>query len=30
MIEFAPDCIAAMIGQKLVAIWLHPKNLPSS
>ena len=28
MIEFAPDCIAAMVGQKLTAIWLHPKNLP--
>lgn len=28
MVEFAPGCVAAMIGQNLFAIWLHPENLP--
>ena len=28
LIEFAPDCIATMDGQELIAIWLRPKNLP--
>jgi len=28
LIEFAPNCIAAMDGQELVAVWLHPKGLP--
>lgn len=28
MIEFAPDCVAAMNGQELTAVWLHPQNLP--
>ncbi len=28
LIEFAPNCIAAMKGQEVMAIWLHPLNLP--
>jgi hypothetical protein len=28
LIEFAPNCIATMDGQELIAIWLHPKKLP--
>lgn len=28
LIEFAPNCIATMDGQELIAIWLHPKELP--
>jgi len=30
MIEFAPDCVAALDdNSEMVAIWLHPKKLPS-
>ncbi len=25
LIEFAPDCVATMDGQELIAVWLHPK-----
>ena len=28
LVEFAPNCVAAMDGQELTAVWLHPKNLP--
>jgi len=28
LVEFAPGCIAAMNGQELVAIWLHPEKFP--
>lgn len=29
LIEFAPNCIATMDGQDLIAVWLHPKDLPN-
>jgi hypothetical protein len=29
LIEFAPGCIATIDDQMLVAVWLHPKNLPN-
>lgn len=28
LIEFAPNCIATMDGQELIAVWLHPEKLP--
>lgn len=28
LIEFAPNSIATMDGQELVAVWLHPEKLP--
>lgn len=28
LIEFLPRCIAVMVGQEIVAIWLRPKELP--
>jgi hypothetical protein len=28
LIEFAPNCIATMDGQELIAIWLHPNDFP--
>jgi len=28
MVEFAPGCVATMNGQELIALWLHPTNLP--
>jgi hypothetical protein len=28
LVEFAPDCVATMEGQELVAVWLHPQSLP--
>lgn len=28
LIEFAPNCIAAMSGEELLAVWLHPEGLP--
>jgi hypothetical protein len=28
LIEFAPNCVATMDEQELIAIWLHPKELP--
>ncbi len=28
LIEFAPNCIATMDGKELIAVWLHPENLP--
>lgn len=28
LIEFAPNCVATMDGQELIAVWLHPKELP--
>ena len=28
LIEFAPNCVAAMDGQEFIAVWLHPKKLP--
>jgi hypothetical protein len=28
LIEFAPNCIAAIDGQELIAVWLHPKEFP--
>ena len=27
MIEFAPNCVATLDGQELIAVWLHPKDL---
>lgn len=30
LIEFAPNCVAAIKGETLVAVWLHPKELPNS
>ena len=29
MIEFVPNCVAALENQEITAIWLKPKNLPS-
>ena len=29
LIEFAPECIATLDGQELIAIWLHPEQLPA-
>jgi hypothetical protein len=29
LIEFAPNCIATMEGQEIIAVWLHPKKLSS-
>jgi hypothetical protein len=29
LIEFAPSCVASMDGQELIAVWLHPRDLPS-
>ncbi len=29
LIEFAPNCVATMDGQELIAVWLHPKDLPN-
>jgi hypothetical protein len=28
-VEFAPDCVASLLGATLVALWLHPSELPS-
>ena len=28
LVEFAPHCIATMNGQELIAVWLHPEELP--
>ncbi len=28
LIEFAPNCVATMDRQELIAVWLHPKQLP--
>lgn len=28
MIEFSPNCIATIKENEVIAIWLHPKNLP--
>lgn len=28
LIEFAPNCVATMEGHELIAVWLHPKELP--
>ncbi len=28
LIEFAPNSVAAMDGQELIAVWLHPERLP--
>jgi hypothetical protein len=28
LIEFAPNCVATMDGQELIAVWLHPEELP--
>ncbi len=28
LIEFAPNCVATMDGQELIAVWLHPEKLP--
>jgi hypothetical protein len=28
LIEFAPNCVATMEGQELIAVWLHPEKLP--
>ena len=28
LVEFYPDCVATMEGDKILAIWLHPKKLP--
>lgn len=27
-VEFARDCVAVLIGDALVALWLHPRELP--
>lgn len=30
LIQFAPDCVAALVNQEMKAVWLHPKRgLPS-
>jgi len=29
LIEFAPNCVATIDGQELIAVWLHPKQLPA-
>ena len=29
LIEFAPNCVATMEGQEIVAVWLHAKKLSS-
>ena len=28
LIEFAPNCIATMDGQELIAVWLYPEKFP--
>lgn len=28
LIEFVPNCIATMDGREIIAVWLHPKDLP--
>lgn len=28
LIQFAPDCIATMEDDKIIAVWLHPKKFP--
>jgi len=28
LVEFAPNCVATMDGQELIAVWLHPEKLP--
>ena len=28
LIQFAPSCIASMLGQELTAVWLQPEQLP--
>jgi hypothetical protein len=28
LIEFAPKCVVTMNKQELIAVWLHPKQLP--
>jgi hypothetical protein len=27
LVEFAPDCVAVLDGENLIAVWLHPKFL---
>jgi|ERR1700722_954161 len=29
LIEFAPDCVAAIDEKQFIAIWLHPRQLPN-
>ncbi len=29
-IEFAPNCVAILVNQEIVALWLRPENLPKS
>ena len=29
MIEFAPNCIASLKDQEIIAIWLKPRDLPN-
>jgi hypothetical protein len=28
LVEFAPNCVATMDGQDLIAVWLYPEKLP--
>ncbi len=29
LIEFSPNCVATMDREELIAVWLHPKDLPN-
>ena len=30
LVEFAPDCIATLENNEIIAIWLHPNKLPDN